>query len=243
MLHALEGPRATDGAVPSRRRLLVLANATCAGEDVLEVVRAAAAGEAADVRVIAPALTSRLRFWASDEDGGAERAGRRLADTVVRLAEHGIEVTGGAVGDADPLVALDDAVRTFRPDAVVIVTHPIGEEGWLEDGMVREARDRFPRIPITHAVVGPVTGAVVVPATAEPPAPRGHLVRDGVIVAVALVGAILGTLILAAVVSVDAGGWLPVASALVLDLGLKALAGVAVWMTFLRRPPADRLDA
>ena len=58
----------------------------------------------------------------------------------------------GHLGDADPLQALDDALRIFDPDEVVISTHPHARSNWLERQVVRRARERYP-VPITHVVV------------------------------------------------------------------------------------------
>ena len=57
-------------------RLLVLADETCVGAELFETLRERADGPDADVLVVAPALTSRLRYWMSDEDLGIEAAGR-----------------------------------------------------------------------------------------------------------------------------------------------------------------------
>ena len=58
----------------------------------------------------------------------------------------------GEVGDADPLQAIEDGLRTFGADEVIISTHPEGRSDWLEKGVVRAARERFD-VPITHVVV------------------------------------------------------------------------------------------
>jgi hypothetical protein len=58
----------------------------------------------------------------------------------------------GTLGDADPLQALDDALRVFEPDEIVISTHPPARSNWLERQVVRKARERY-RQPITHVVV------------------------------------------------------------------------------------------
>ena len=49
----------------------------------------------------------------------------------------------GEVGDGDPLQAIEDALRTFAPDELVISTHPEGRSNWLERGVVERARERF----------------------------------------------------------------------------------------------------
>ena len=48
--------------------------------------------------------------------------------------------------------ALDDALRVFDPDEIVISTHPPARSNWLERQVVRKARERY-RVPITHVVV------------------------------------------------------------------------------------------
>ncbi len=56
----------------------------------------------------------------------------------------------------DPLVAFDDAYRIFGPDEAIISTHTPEHSGWLEQGVVEKARERF-EVPITHVVVESVT--------------------------------------------------------------------------------------
>jgi hypothetical protein len=47
---------------------------------------------------------------------------------------------------------IEDALRTFRPDELIISTHPPGRSHWLERGVVERARERF-ALPLTHIVV------------------------------------------------------------------------------------------
>ena len=53
-------------------------------------------------------------------------------------------------------LALDKAVREFGPDLVVISTHPEERSTWLRQGVVDQARKRYPDIDIEHVVVEPV---------------------------------------------------------------------------------------
>ncbi len=133
-----------------RRRILVVANETVAGRALRGEVVRRAAGEA-DVLVVCPALNSPLRHWASDEDGARAEAERRLAASLGALASEGVEARG-EVGDADPIQAMDDALRTFGADEIVISTHPPGRSNWLEKEVIERARERYP-VPITHVVV------------------------------------------------------------------------------------------
>jgi GABA permease len=135
----------------SERRILVVANETLLGGALRDCIREKSGGQRAEVRVVSPALNSPLRHWVSDEDGARAAAQERLDTSVARLQEAGFEASG-EIGDGDPLMALEDAVRTFGPDEVIISTHPPGRSHWLEHNIVSSARERF-LVPITHVVV------------------------------------------------------------------------------------------
>jgi hypothetical protein len=133
------------------RRVLVVANETVGGEELLSVISTLALTHKTRFHVVCPALNSRLKTFTSDEDPAREAAHERLNVTLARLASVGIEAAG-AVGDGDPLVAVDDAVRTFGPNEIVISTHPPGKSNWLERGVVDAVRARYD-VPVTHVVV------------------------------------------------------------------------------------------
>lgn len=133
-----------------RRRILVVANETVAGRALRgEVVDRARSG--AEVLVVCPALNSPLRHWASDEDHARAEAQARLDESLATLARESVEARG-EVGDADPIQAIEDALRTFGADEIVISTHPPGRSNWLEKEVIGRARERFD-MSITHVVV------------------------------------------------------------------------------------------
>jgi len=136
---------------PDERRVLVVANETVGGEELLSAMSTLALTEKTQFLVVCPALNTRLKTWTSDEDPARAAAQKRLDETLERLASVGISARGH-VGDTDPLVAIDDAVRTFVPDEIVISTHPPGRSNWLEKGVVDSVRARFD-VPVTHVVV------------------------------------------------------------------------------------------
>ena len=136
---------------PGERRILVVANETVAGEELLSVISTLALSRRSTFLVVSPALNSRLKTFTSDEDPARAAAQERLAETIERLASVGIDARG-EVGDGDPLVAIDDAVRTFGPDEIVISTHPPGKSNWLERGTVDAVRSRYD-VEVTHVVV------------------------------------------------------------------------------------------
>jgi hypothetical protein len=135
----------------NERRILVVANETVAGEALRREIERLSAGVDENVLVVSPALNSPLRHWVSDEDEARVRAQQRLDQSLRRLRELGI-AAHGEIGDADPLQAIEDALRTFGADEIVISTHPEGRSNWLERGIVSSARERF-AVPITHVVV------------------------------------------------------------------------------------------
>ena len=133
------------------RRILVVANETVRGEALRTVIGERAAGYRSDVLVVVPALNARLRHWTSDEDGARAAAEERMRALLAELGRSGVAARG-EVGDSDPLQALEDGVRKFGPDEIIISTHPEGRSHWLESGVVTRARERF-AVPITHVVV------------------------------------------------------------------------------------------
>jgi GABA permease len=136
---------------PGERRVLVVANETVRGEELLSTISTLALVERTQFLVVCPALNSRLKTFTSDEDPAREAAQARLDVTLARLSSVGISAQG-EVGDGDPLVAVDDAVRTFGPNEIVISTHPPGRSNWLERGIVESVRARYD-VPVTHVVV------------------------------------------------------------------------------------------
>ena len=134
------------------RRILVVANETVGGAALREAIREKARDYATSkVHVVAPVLNTPVRHWTSDEDPARRAADERLQASLARLREGGIDATG-EVGDSEPLQAIEDGLRLFDADEIVISTHPEGRSHWLERGVVADARARF-AVPITHVVV------------------------------------------------------------------------------------------
>jgi hypothetical protein len=126
-------------------KTLVIANETIESAALLEAIP-----YDTEVRVVAPALNSRLRQWLSDEDAARRAAELRLERCLERLAGIGIEASG-RLGDADPLLAIEDELRTFAADEIVISTHPAGRSRWLTRNVLDRACECF-ELPILHVV-------------------------------------------------------------------------------------------
>jgi hypothetical protein len=133
-------------------RLLVIANETVAGRALFdEIVRVCNEhSNPSMVLVVAPALPDRTHLWTSDIDPALAEAQERLDVSLANLAAAGIAAKG-EVGADDPIVAFDDAYRTFGPDEAIISTKSPEHSNWLERGVVDSARKRFD-LPITHVI-------------------------------------------------------------------------------------------
>jgi len=136
---------------PDERRILVVANETLGGEELQHLIEERSHDKRTVILVCTPALNSRLRHWASDEDGARAAAQERLDASLAELRSLGIDASG-EIGDANPLQAMEDELRTFGADEIIISTHPPGRSHWLERGVVDQARERFP-VPVRHVVV------------------------------------------------------------------------------------------
>ncbi|HEY9458637.1 MAG TPA: universal stress protein [Gaiella sp.] len=132
-------------------RILVIANETVGGAELLSLLGTKAEGVDEEMLLVCPALNSRVRTWTSDEDPARAEAQERLDSCLARLAAAGVSARG-EIGDGDPLQALEDALREFPADEIVVSTHPPGRSHWLEQGVVEQARLRYD-VPITHVVV------------------------------------------------------------------------------------------
>lgn len=117
--------------------------------DVLREAVGRQEAEDAKVLVVAPALNSKMRFLMSDPDQAIGRAQEVADETTERMVDEGIDAVGDT-GEGDPIQAIEDALVTFDADTIVLCTHTGGEKNWQEDGVVDEARERFPDREVSH---------------------------------------------------------------------------------------------
>ena len=152
---AAEGRRA---APSSGSRVLVVANRTLQGEELAARLRRRGERE---LRIVAPILVSRVRYLASDVDREIEEAHERLAAALVWARSEGIQASG-KVGDPNvALGAIEDELRLFAADEVLISTYPPGTSNWLETDIVERLQEELD-IPVTHVIVAPDHAPVAV---------------------------------------------------------------------------------
>jgi hypothetical protein len=143
------------------RRVLVVTPVALDGAALERAVHGHAGADAETLVVVPAANVSKLQLLTGEVDEARTAAEAAAAET----AEPGAPAV---VGDTDPVQAVEDALRTFGGDEIVIVTRPDAEASWLEGGSAAEALRRFDR-PVTHLVAEDDAG--------EPQEPTPEAVR------------------------------------------------------------------
>jgi hypothetical protein len=143
------------------RRVLVVANETLVGDELIDAVRRSAARGLIRAVVVAP-VTDPSAGYVVYEDSRRAAAGRRLDRTITRLREAGIPAHG-EVYESSPLDAVKDMLAQERIDEVIVSTHPESKSGWLRRNLVDEIRRVAGDRPVEHVVadVAARTGANV----------------------------------------------------------------------------------
>ncbi|HEY7706328.1 MAG TPA: hypothetical protein VH968_04090 [Gaiellaceae bacterium] len=134
--------------------LLVVANETVAGTELLDAVkRKAAEGHLDLVTVLAPVSTPQTGYVVY-EDTRRAAAGRRLDRTLAQLREAGIPAHG-LVLESDPESAVRDAFGMLDPPPtdVIVSTHPLQKSGWLRKNVVDRITKVAGDVPVEHVVV------------------------------------------------------------------------------------------
>jgi hypothetical protein len=145
---AWRGPRA-------HRRLLLLVSEPVDRSQLATILQGETPGSTA-VLVVAPALQRTwLRYWVSDTDEGIEHARAVEEATLDALRREGVP-NAGHVGSAEPLTAIEDALRFFDADRIVIEMRAGNDHRYRERDLRAEVERRF-GIP-TYAL-NPFAGA------------------------------------------------------------------------------------
>lgn len=128
--------------------VLLVANRTAAAERLLDAVRDRARRGPATFHLVVPAHPHGLHKVVDPQEGDAGEAEQALAEALPVLSRAaGSEVTGH-VGDAEPLMAIQDAVNLGHYDEIVISTLPRRISRWLHLDLVSKTRGLG--LPVTH---------------------------------------------------------------------------------------------
>jgi hypothetical protein len=137
----------------SQERVLVVVDEVVASAEDLAPEVETKMVEASELYVIAPALNSRLRSLVSDVDDARHNADERLHQVVGFLRQEGCQAEPqAAVGDEDPMLAVNDALVEFQADHVVVALHAKEAENWRERHLAEKLRERLD-VPTTVVLV------------------------------------------------------------------------------------------
>ncbi len=149
----LAGQTEVSGGRDDKHRVLVLCNQTVGARSSAEI-KSRSRGDWSEFLLVTPALTgSPAARWTSDVDAALEDARQRMELSLRALEEAGLRARG-QVGDPDPYVALEDALRVFAADEIIIGTLPPDLSPALEHGVVERVRQET-HLPVTHVIVDP----------------------------------------------------------------------------------------
>lgn len=135
--------------------VLVVANETLSGDELIAAVRRRAGEGPIRVVVVAPVNVPSAGYVVY-RDSRRASAGRRLQRTLEALRAAGIPAHGG-VFDDEPLAAVKDVLAVEDIDEIIVSTHPETKSGWLRKNLLDEIRKVAGTRPLEH-VVADVSG-------------------------------------------------------------------------------------
>lgn len=139
-------------------KLLVLTTEPITADQLRQALPDDAEPQRSEVMVIAPALQEdALHFWLSDADEAIARADAVRRQTVEKLGAEGVPASGDT-GESDPAEAIEDALRTFPADRILLFTHDEGEQRYREDVDPGQLSERV-RHPVDRVTVSPARPA------------------------------------------------------------------------------------
>ena len=156
---AAEAPHSRSG-VPGARHVLVVANESLQGEELRARIvgaggdRVGAEDGRVELDVLAPVLSSRTHLAYTDIDREMSRARERLERSLSWARTQGF-LAHGRIGDMSPTASIEDELRAFGADEVIVVTSADGEDGhWQERDQLRRLRAELD-VPIVQVTSSP----------------------------------------------------------------------------------------
>ena len=129
------------------RNVLVLTSS----ERPVDELRALLGDDVGELRVVVPTVRqSRLQWLTNADDDAREHADDVASSIAAALPSQEAEASAG---DPDPLLAVEDALREFDADEVVVVTRPNEEATWLEEGSAEAIAQALGGLKVTRLVV------------------------------------------------------------------------------------------
>lgn len=131
-------------------RILVVANETIGGGNLLEAIRKRA--DEGDASFVLCVPRTRPRHGSIIYDDAVAQAAQVRVDLARAYLRDVMEISAiGEVGDPDPYTAAMDAIREHNPDEVIVSTKPATTSGWLRRDLVERIQDAS-GLPVEHVV-------------------------------------------------------------------------------------------
>jgi phosphopantetheine adenylyltransferase len=140
----------TDVTAQEGANVLVVANETVLGEELLDRIRARAAEGKASFLIVCPQSDPRRHRHPEAES--------RLWAAVFALRSEGLDIHG-QISHPDPYTAAMQAVHDERTDEIIVSTFPGTRSGWLRRDLVGRLRSDA-GVPVEHVIVETKDAAV-----------------------------------------------------------------------------------
>src|SRR4051795_3991148 len=132
------------------KNVLVLANETIGGKNLLDRVRSLASEGDVRFHVVVPMARPRHGNIVYDEVV-RDSAQVRVDLALEFMRDEGI-IGSGEVGDGDPFNAAMDAIRERSIDEIIVSTLPATSSGWLRRDLIERLQEES-GLPVEHVVV------------------------------------------------------------------------------------------
>jgi hypothetical protein len=131
------------------RRILVVANQTACGDELLDVVKTRIGVGACHFTLLVPATPPHEH--ATWTEGEARTIARhRMDEALARFRAAGADADG-VVGDAHPVRAIDDVMIEQTFDEIILSTLPSRMSRWLKLDLPHRVEQRFD-LPVTTVI-------------------------------------------------------------------------------------------
>jgi hypothetical protein len=136
------------GPDPVTKTVLVVANETLGGRELLDAVRERAGD---DVRFVLCVPQNRPKAGLVIYDDAVFESAQVRVDLALEVIRSmGIRAIG-EVADPDPYTATLDGMREYRPAEIIISTYPATRSGWLRRDLIDRVKDAT-GLPVTHVI-------------------------------------------------------------------------------------------
>jgi hypothetical protein len=131
------------------RRILLVANQTAGGTELKREIRRRMSEGPCVFTLVVPATPPQEH--ATWEEGEArDIARRRMESAIAEMRQMGADMSG-VVGDASPVLAINDALIEQPCDEIILSTLPPGVSRWLKRDLPHRVEQRF-GLPVTTVI-------------------------------------------------------------------------------------------